>query len=97
VSEKFVVTADVDTEHFEKKMRAQGRCIVCGQPVKTVTNRRGHSFTPDECEACFKQKNGGCGRNDRADFGAAMSSVKQEYKRRLGYGSGESSGPDIEA
>ena len=75
---------------FEKRMMAEGRCIVCGQPA-TSRVVRGVEMRLKECTACWRRGRGGGEPPAYESCGGA--DVGSEYRRRMGYSAAAGSAP----
>lgn len=66
---------------IEKRLRAEGKCIACGQPAERRPN--GFMF---ECHECHDVRTRDLRYADK-DFGSARASMGHTFRSRLGYNS----------
>lgn len=69
---------------LEKRLHDQNLCIICGQPVVK------EGFF--ECVDCFRQRVQ-CATDDKVAHGIGGASLGHEFRRRLGYSSGDGAAP----
>lgn len=67
----------------EAALHATGRCICCGQPVKSYRERKGgEPIYPYDCPDCARMS--ASHDAETIDFGPARASLQTEFARRIG-------------